>query len=472
MEIPPLVQRGGTRVGHHFDPRTRGRSAAVGSNGEQEASGGDVANVSVDGVQTGSSTLGCDRICHTGPSPCNRSRGNPDRSQRAEKRGYQGSSIACPHCKEAARFVSYRLKSVVSLVGNIRLLRGYYHCEHCQGGHVPWDEMLRLSPQRLTPAAQEVTSLAGIQESFGKAAERTLRKLAGLRLSESTVERTTEGAGERLGVLLQEGKVFGERRTWDWNRDRQGKSCAYISLDFTGILMQGPGGGKVDGRMVAVGMIYNPQPRREDEEALSKPCDGVRYLAGLYSLNELGLQMRRQGAHVGMDSAEQWIALTDGGNGLEEFIDVNFPGTVKILDFQHAVGHLADLAKQLRPGVAGDRLLTSWCHTLKHAGGARMLKVLEKLDRRKMTPAARAEHEDALNYVRNNVHRMAYPKYLRRGWQIATGAVESACKTVVNQRLCLGGMRWGEEGSDAVAHLRALYRSDPDQWDGYWRNAA
>ena len=46
--------------------------------------------------------------------------------------------------------------------------------------------------------------------------------------------------------------------------------------------------------------------------------------------------------------------------------------------------------------------------------------------------------------------------------------MESACKTVVNQRLCLGGMRWGEEGSDAVAHLRALYRSDPDQWDAFW----
>ncbi|MFO0865942.1 MAG: hypothetical protein U0744_15045 [Gemmataceae bacterium] len=32
-----------------------------------------------------------------------------------------------------------------------------------------------------------MTSLAGIQESFGKAADLTLRKLAGLRLSESTV---------------------------------------------------------------------------------------------------------------------------------------------------------------------------------------------------------------------------------------------------------------------------------------------
>jgi hypothetical protein len=332
--------------------------------------------------------------------------------------------------------------------------------------------MLRLSPQRLTPAAQEVTSLAGIQESFGKAAERTLRKLAGLRLCASTVERTTEAAGQRLGEGLEQGAVFGAKQTWAWNRDRSGQRCAYVSLDFTGILMQGPGGCKVDGRMVAVGMIYNPQPRATDEEALSKPCDGVRYLAGLYTLEELGLRMRRQAAHVGMGAAEQWIALTDGGHGLEEFIDVNFPGAVKILDFQHAAGHLAGLAKVVRPGGGAEKLLSAWCHTLKHAGGARLLKVLAKLNAQNWTEEAQVEYRRVCNYIQTNLHRMDYPHYLRQGWQIATGAVESACKTVVNQRLCLGGMRWGEEGSDAVAHLRALYRSDPDQWDGYWCNAA
>jgi hypothetical protein len=40
-----------------------------------------------------------------------------------------------------------------------------------------------------------------------------------------------------------------------------------------------------------------------------------------------------------------------------------------------------------------------------------------------------------LNYIRKNVHRMDYPTYLRRGWQIGSGAVESACKMVINQRL-------------------------------------
>jgi hypothetical protein len=380
--------------------------------------------------------------------------------------------LSCPHCQESARFVEYRPKHFFSLLGTIHFGRAYYHCAHCHRGHVPWDELLRLSPQRLTPGAQEVTALAGTQESFGKAAQWTLQKMAGIRVCESTVERTTEASGTRVKQCRRQGQVFGQQRTWAWNRDATGKTCAYVSLDATGILMQGANGEKVDGRMVTVGMIFNPQPRAPDEEALSKPCAGVRYLAGLYTLEELGLQLRRQGAHVGMDEAEQWIALSDGGNGLDDFLDKNFPRATRILDFQHAAGHLADLAKLVRPGAPGEKLLASWCHTLKHAGGTILLKVLAKLDHNKMSDAAQVEHDRVSNYMRNNVHRMDYPEYLRRGWQIATGAVESACKTVVNQRLCLGGMRWGEDGSDAVAHLRALYRSDPDQWDAFWQPAA
>lgn len=360
----------------------------------------------------------------------------------------------------------------MSLVGEIRFERGYYHCPSCGQGVWPWDTLLRLSPQRLTPAAQQVTTLAGVQESFGKAADRTLQKMAGIRVCESTVERTTEAAGERLGKQLQQGQVFGKPRTWEWNRDATGQTCAYVGVDATGILMQGPNASKIEGRMVTVGMIFNPQPRAPGEEALSKPCQGVRYLAGLYSREELGSQMRRQAAHVGMQKAQRWIALSDGGNGLDDFFDVNFPLAVKILDFQHAVGYLAKLASQLGCGKAADKRLEGWCHTLKHAGGAILLKVLQRLDRKKMSEAALAEYETVVNYISKNLDRMNYPEYLRNGWQIATGAVESACKTVVNQRLCLGGMRWGEEGSDAVAHLRALYRSDPDQWEAFWNQAA
>jgi hypothetical protein len=46
--------------------------------------------------------------------------------------------------------------------------------------------------------------------------------------------------------------------------------------------------------------------------------------------------------------------------------------------------------------------------------------------------------------------------------------VESACKTVVGQRLKFAGMRWGEGGADTVCHLRALYRNEGGQWEAFW----
>jgi hypothetical protein len=76
---------------------------------------------------------------------------------------------------------------------------------------------------------------------------------------------------------------------------------------------------------------------------------------------------------------------------------------------------------------------------------------------------------DLIGYLERQAHRMEYPEYQARGWCIGSGAVESACKTVVGQRLKLAGMRWGEDGAHAVCNLRALYRSEKGQWDAFWK---
>ena len=55
-----------------------------------------------------------------------------------------------------------------------------------------------------------------------------------------------------------------------------------------------------------------------------------------------------------------------------------------------------------------------------------------------------AVREEVLGYFRNQVDRMDYPTDEANGWFIGSGAVESACKTVVGQRLKGSGMRWGE----------------------------
>ena len=84
--------------------------------------------------------------------------------------------------------------------------------------------------------------IAGVETSFARAAEVTLEKLCGLRLSESTIERVTEGAGERVAQLLEDEETFGERESWAWQRDAWGRRVAYVSLDATGVRQQGEHG--------------------------------------------------------------------------------------------------------------------------------------------------------------------------------------------------------------------------------------
>jgi hypothetical protein len=334
---------------------------------------------------------------------------------------------------------------------------------------MPLDRTLGLNESHLTPAAAEVTSIAGLQTSFAQASEVTLKKLCGLKLSESTVERTTEAVGERLAKLLEDQITFGDSETWAWQRDAQGRSCAYVSLDATGVRQQGEGGARSVGRMAYVGMLYNPSSVHDERRP--RPHE-TRYLSGFYELPELGRQLRRQAAQVGWDEADEQIALSDGGGGLEEFLRVHFPRATCILDFWHAKEHLVELADAWFADDAQAR--TNWldaqCHRLKREGGAAVLAELEVLDPSGRTPPVVETLRGHTQYFRNHAARMDYPRYVANGWQIGSGPVESACKTVVANRLKGSGMRWGEAGSDAVCHLRALYLSQPNQWEAFWKS--
>jgi hypothetical protein len=354
------------------------------------------------------------------------------------------------------------------------LTRHYYHCEDCGTGTVPWDHALGLGATRQTPAAREVIALAGAADSFAAAADTLLPKLSGLRVSESTVERVAESVGAEIGEALAGGEVFGEPTPWDWHRDADGRTVAYVSADATGVRMQGPGGARADGRMVSVGMVYNPIPEEKARRAHPgrvRPEWQARYVTSLDGMGALAGPLRRQGAQVGMDAAERWVAISDGGSGLEEFLRGNFPRVeVVILDFYHASEYLGAIGRAWHPGdeEASKAWSAGWCHELKHTGGEAVLSKLRVLEGEEIPAAARAPLGDAIRYFENQKDRMDYPSYRAKGWQIGSGPVESACKSVVGARMKQAGMRWGTDGADHVGHIRGLFRGETGQWDAFW----
>ena len=94
---------------------------------------------------------------------------------------------------------------------------------------------------KLTPAAAQAICRCACQESFERSTE-SLYELTGLRLSESKARCTAEDVGADIGARLERGETFGESETWSWSRDGEGRTCAYLSIDATGIPMQGPKG--------------------------------------------------------------------------------------------------------------------------------------------------------------------------------------------------------------------------------------
>ncbi len=296
-----------------------------------------------------------------------------------------------------------------------------------------------------------------------------MHEMSGVRLGESTVERTSEEAGARLAGDLQAGKTYGLKVVWPWHKDYQGRRVAYVEMDATGVRQQGEGGGAAEGRMAYVGMVCNPLPEWPWPDEKRLPMQ-ARYVSGLYALEEVGPLLRKQAAQVGMAEADLWLGLSDGGNGLESRTEENFPLVeVVILDFFHPAEKLTGLARLLFPKEeerAQDQA-REWCRLMKEEGGALLGAVLQERDWPRRPGLAEAVAE-LLGYIERHAHRMEYPEYLAQGWCIGSGAVESACKTVVGQRLKLAGMRWGEDGADALCHLRALYRSEKGQWEAFW----
>ena len=109
----------------------------------------------------------------------------------------------------------------------------------------------------------------------------------------------------------------------------------------------------------------------------------------------------------------------------------------------------------------GDR----WAHRLsRYLRDGKVEQVIKRL--RKMRPRTREAQEKLdtlIGYYESNKARMHYDEYLRLGYGIGSGAVESAHKQLVHARLRQAGMRWSEVGARRLLALRVMLLNG--DWD-------
>jgi hypothetical protein len=128
----------------------------------------------------------------------------------------------------------------------------------------------------------------------------------------------------------------------------------------------------------------------------------------------------------------------------------------EILDFWHAMSYAWAYAR-LQFG-AGARQAEAWTRRIAHdLKAGRVEAVLARLHTLQPRSAeSRAALDALIRYYTDNAARMRYDEYLRLGYGIGSGAVESAHKQVVHARLRQAGMRWSAAGARRLLALRLL----------------
>lgn len=169
----------------------------------------------------------------------------------------------------------------------------------------------------------------------------------------------------------------------------------------------------------------------------------------------------------GAQDCEHLLLVADGAHWIwnraaqiREGIGVAEADFTELVDFWHAVEKLTAVADTQRQWSRKHRrsFLTRNRRRLHRGERAEVYRDLTKL----MTDADpdTVEKIDAvLRYYDNNASRMGYAECRERGLPQGSGAVESAVRRVVNQRLKGNSIYWTEDHAEDVLHLRSFLKA-------------
>jgi hypothetical protein len=295
--------------------------------------------------------------------------------------------------------------------------------------------------------------LLGSDRPFA-AASRTLAHFTGTALGEATARRLTERAGA-VWVQLDLAEVA--RLEADPALAAPvGAPVQQVSVD--GVFVPLVGGEWREVKVLAVGAIG------PDGDGGVRTTD-LSYCARLADHERFGREALAELHRRGTLTAPTVVAVQDGAEWIQGFLDLHLPGAVRVLDFAHAAGYLGQAAQAaFGPGTAETSAwLAEWLRELKRGDPAAVLAALAAL------PASEAR-EEATRYLEARREQIRYADFGAAGYPLGSGCVESAAKLLVQGRLCGAGMHWAERHVDAVLGLRTV--AGTARWDDAWGRIA
>ena len=272
-----------------------------------------------------------------------------------------------------------------------------------------------------------------------------------IHLSEGTIRQTTYRHG-RAAEALTEAEV--QRLEKEAPAATAQPEKLLVSAD--GALVPLVNGEWREVKSVAVGEVV--EEWRDKKGELLVRSEELSYFSRSYRARDFERGALAELHRRGIDNAATVIAVNDGADWIQSFIDYHCPQAVRIIDFAHTQAYLARAGK----AVWGEESpqFKQWyeaaCHRLKHKPPQRTISNLRLLQQKVKTDEQAADVDGALYYIQKRKEMMDYAHFRRLRYPIGSGCVESGHKVVAHSRLKGAGMRWAPHHVDPMLSLRNL----------------
>lgn len=165
----------------------------------------------------------------------------------------------------------------------------------------------------------------------------------------------------------------------------------------------------------------------------------------------------------GLSSTTAVIGVADGGIGLKEELERQFPGMQFILDKSHLATHLYETADPM--GLEASQR-TAWVTShLDAISEGRVEKVKQQLEKESAAkPNERLRR--LIGYLDRFSDAVNYTTFQAQGYPIGSGEVESAHKAIPQKRLKIPGACWHPDSINPMLALRVLRAND--WWEDFW----
>ena len=420
--------------------------------------------------------------------------------------GDVGEHFTLPDGRQLRRLKNTHQRSLLTIFGEFSLDRAVYGTREGQALEaVPLDARLQLPESKFSHLLQSWNQLLATEQPYAQVSQ-TIEMILGLSQHVDSLERMSRGmaasaedfcwsqpappAAEEGEILVEsaDGKGVPIRHAADAppirdhqhrrgpkpDRKRMATVAAVYSVDR---FVRTP-------EQVLEALFHDPQaaqpddlpqrPRPQHKRTYARLDDDPRRAkeetvnGAAAAFGWLEDQVRERLAT--RDKPVEVVCVMDGQRLLWDLKQRFQPAlpTVEILDLLHVTSRLWKAAHLFHPGdlPAAEAFVREQANKILHGGVKSVNHSLRsRATRRGLSAAQRRSLEVICEYFAKNSERMRYDEYLRRGYPIASGVIEGACRHVVKDRLERTGMSWTPTGAQALLHLRAIATSQ--QWETY-----